>query len=152
MQIEYIVTDARDLELIRPLWEKLNEHHVVRSRYFAAEMVQRTFEDRKKYFLDNAKAELRVELAKDKAAGAVIGYCVSSISTGEQGEIESIYVEPDYRKLGIGDALMQRALAWMDGRQIKRKRIGVAYGNEEVFGFYSRYGFYPRVTILQQVE
>jgi ribosomal protein S18 acetylase RimI-like enzyme len=152
MNIEYIETGVQDLDLIKPLWEKLNEHHRVRSKYFAEETGRRTFADRKKSLTDKSKAELRVTLAKDNNNGALIGYCVSSISAGEQGEVESIYVEPDYRKLGIGDALMQRALSWMDDKQIKRKRIGVGSGNEEVFGFYSRYGFYPRATILQQVE
>jgi ribosomal protein S18 acetylase RimI-like enzyme len=31
------------------------------------------------------------------------------------------------------------------------KIIGVAEGNEQVFDFYKKYGFYERTTILEQV-
>ena len=152
MNIEYLETDVWGLDLIKGLWEKLNEHHRVHSKYFAEETAQRTFEDRIKSLTDESKAELHIDLAKNKTSGMIIGYCVSSISNQGQGEIESIYVEPDYRKLGIGDMLMRKALFWLDGKRVTRKRIGVGAGNEEVFGFYSRYGFYPRVIILQQIE
>ena len=33
-----------------------------------------------------------------------------------------------------------------------KKTLVVANGNEEVFGFYSKYNFYPRATILTQVD
>jgi diamine N-acetyltransferase len=38
----------------------------------------------------------------------------------------------------------------MDEHGAERKIIGVAVGNEEAFGFYEKFGFYPRVTILRQ--
>ncbi|MGC9396502.1 MAG: GNAT family N-acetyltransferase, partial [Anaerolineae bacterium] len=80
----------------------------------------------------------------------VIGYCISLV-TEEVGYIESIFIEADYRGLGIGDALMQHALAWMDERNVSMKRVVVAVGNEEAFGFYGRYGFQPCYIVLQQV-
>jgi hypothetical protein len=30
------------------------------------------------------------------------------------------------------------------------RKVGI--GNEEVFAFYERYGFYPRQTVLERVE
>ena len=68
------------------------------------------------------------------------------------GEIESIYIEPDYRGSGIGDNLMKRALRWMDEYPVDKKVLTVGAGNEEVFAFYSRHNFYPRTTILEQIE
>jgi len=32
------------------------------------------------------------------------------------------------------------------------KIVNVAAGNEQAFGFYERYCFYPRKTILEQVK
>ncbi|MEJ5310168.1 MAG: hypothetical protein WHX52_10370 [Anaerolineae bacterium] len=47
--------------------------------------------------------------------------------------------------------LMQHALDWMYARSVPIKRVLVAAGNEEAFGFYARYGFWPRHIVLQQV-
>jgi ribosomal protein S18 acetylase RimI-like enzyme len=77
---------------------------------------------------------------------------VSTISENKTGEVESIYVEKGHRRHGIGEKLMERALAWFDDHAVDRKVIAVAGGNEEVFPFYRKYGFYPRVTILTKGE
>jgi GNAT superfamily N-acetyltransferase len=112
-----------------------------------------TFEIRKQNLLEKSGGgALRIDLARDADTGTLIGYCISTISAKKQGEIESIYVEPDYRRSGIGDIFMKRALSWMDIMSVNRKILGVGAGNEEVFGFYSRYNFYPRVHVLEQVE
>ena len=39
----------------------------------------------------------------------------------------------------------------MDGLSITKRIIGVGTGNEEVFPFYARYGFFPGVTILRNL-
>ena len=152
MEVEYIETGIKELDTIKPLWEKLNEYHRRLTKHFAAEIAQHIFEERKKAFESPLKKQHHISLARDKATDIVIGYCVSSISIEEHGEIESIYVEPDYRKKGVGDALMRRALHWLDKKKVKRKVLSVAAGNEDVIGFYNGYGFYPRTTILQQIE
>jgi ribosomal protein S18 acetylase RimI-like enzyme len=95
---------------------------------------------------------IRVDLAREKAADTLVGYCITTISRDNQGEIQSIYVEPEYRKYGIGDALMNLCLHWLDEHAVIKKVLGVGAGNEEVIEFYSRYNFYPRTIILEQVE
>ncbi len=45
---------------------------------------------------------------------------------------------------------MKKSLKWMENYGVKDKRIGVGEGNEDVFSFYKRYGFYPKATILAQ--
>jgi hypothetical protein len=34
----------------------------------------------------------------------------------------------------------------MDNEDVEAKIVGVGAGNEDVFGFYARYGFLPRKT------
>jgi len=81
-----------------------------------------------------------------------IGYCVSTVDNRKVGEVESLFIEDRYRGLGIGDNLMKKALSWMDNVSTVKKIINVAYGNEKVFSFYSKYGFYPRSYITEQIE
>jgi len=112
-----------------------------------------TFDLRKKEILEKSrKGAVRIDLASDVDTGELVGYCVSTISVDKQGEIDSIYIEPGYRQSSIGVNLMKRALRWMDGLSATKKILVVAVGNEEVFEFYSQFNFYPRSTVLEQVE
>jgi len=141
------------MDLIKTLWEKLNELHEELSQHNVAHFHGMTFKRRKDDLLKkSAGGALRIDLARDTETKELIGYCVTTINAENHGEIESIYIEPDYRRSGIGDTLMKKALKWLEENSVTRKIVGIAAGNEKVFEFYSRYGFYPRATILEQTE
>jgi ribosomal protein S18 acetylase RimI-like enzyme len=151
--LEYRATGIGEIELIRPLWNRLNEHHRERAGIFRHHYERMTFEDRKAYFERLAgTGTLMVDVATDPESGRCIGYCVSSLSRERTGEIESIFVEEDYRNQGAGSALMDRALAWLGTCGSVRNRVSVGDGNEAAFGFYRRFGFYPRMTVLEKLE
>jgi ribosomal protein S18 acetylase RimI-like enzyme len=152
-KIEYIENGQRGLDEIGFLWEKLREHHMARAPYHTAYFARMTWDVRKKLLLEKiTDGHLRVDIVKDTVTGKLVGYCISSVTAAKMGEIDSIFIEKDYRHQGIGDNFMKRALEWMDGVGISKKIIGVAVGNEEAFPFYARYGFYPRSTILNRPE
>ncbi|MGD1120142.1 MAG: GNAT family N-acetyltransferase [Dehalococcoidales bacterium] len=154
VKITYIHTGEQDLDLIADLWCKLRLHHKERAPEVLKGYFDKvTFDERKSQLLEKSKnGGLLIDLAKDSSTGAVIGYCVSTVNENKHGEIESIFIEEPFRRQHIGDHFMQSALKWMDARSVTRKIIGVGAGNEEVFGFYRRYGFYTRVHILTQVK
>jgi ribosomal protein S18 acetylase RimI-like enzyme len=150
-EITYLQSGAEGLDMAAPLWHKLIAHHKERSIHFKDYLDSITWDSRKKGLLEKAaNGALQVDLAKDK--DTIVGICISSVNQNKLGELESIYVEKEYRGYDIGDKLMKTALAWMDRRGVVHKVIGVGAGNEEVFGFYRKYGFYPRGTILMQLD
>jgi ribosomal protein S18 acetylase RimI-like enzyme len=149
--IDFITGGRELLDFVQPLWEKLNKHHQVNSRYFPDKFKNLTFDTRKKKFINDANTQLRIDLVKDVGNQAFVGYCISTITIDSIGEVDSLYIEPEYRKFGIGDKLMSRSLEWLDSKNARMKIIGVAEGNEQVFDFYKKYGFYERTTILEQV-
>lgn len=140
------------LNLVQPLWEKLKEYHEINSNYFSDDFRNLTFEVRKNKFTKDKNLKVKIDLIKDKKNGLYIGYCISTISTDLVGEIDSLFVDEEYRKYGLGDKLMNSALEWLNSYEVKTKIIGVAEGNENVLEFYKRYGFYKRRVILQQVN
>jgi ribosomal protein S18 acetylase RimI-like enzyme len=153
MKIEYLEKDKSGLDLVAPLWEKLKEHHRVRSTHFKEQFVKMSWTMRRKEILDKAhNGAILVHLAKDSNMNNLVGYCVTSIDDKNVGEIETIFIEAEYRRAGIGATFMKRALKWMDSKSVTRKVIAVAAGNEEAFGFYAKYNFYPRASILMQTE
>jgi diamine N-acetyltransferase len=111
-----------------------------------------TFQARKAYLLRKASAgKMHIDLTVDKETAQTVGYCVSSLNQDKTCEVESIFVDPNYRGLGVGYLLMSAALEWMDSEGAVAKIVEVAQGNEAAFGFYGKYGFLPRKTILKQV-
>ena len=148
---EYRTSGITSIELIRPLWVQLNEYHHTRAGTFRQHYEKMTFDDRKKFFEKIASTgSLQLDLVFDTESGRYIGYCVSSLSQEKKGEIESIFVEDRYRSRGIGSALVTRALAWLDANGSVRNRVSVGDGNEGAWKFYLGFGFYPRMTVLEQ--
>lgn len=152
--IEYTEMNEEGLVFTGPLRCKLIDHHIeITPGYFRKRFDGWNAEKKNKELLEKfANGLIRVDLARDRDTGEPVGYCISTISENKQGEIASIFVEPEYRHYGIADNMMEKALRWMDERAVTKKILEVGTGNEEVFAFYRRYNFYPRTTILEQVE
>lgn len=149
MFISYIKENEVALDEIRPLWEKLRSHHHEKTRDFKKRFSSMTFESRKNSILENTNGCL-VEFARNNETGDYVGYCVSTLYKNGNGEIDSLYVDPEYRGKRIADRLVNDAIEWLHSRDVKEINIYVAAGNEEVFGFYERFGFRPFVMLLKQ--
>lgn len=148
-KIKYETGGIELIPFVVPLWEQLNKLHMNNSINFTKRFNNFTFEDRKNSFEKEGK-KLFIILVKDSNIDEYIGYLISSTSKENVGEVESIYINYEYRGLQIGDVLMKKSLAWMNSKGAKKIIIGVAAGNEEVYSFYKKFGFYPKVTILEQ--
>lgn len=147
----YRTTGFDGIGLIRPLWEQLNEYHHAKASRFREHYEQMTFEDRRAHFCRlHESGHFRLDLAQDKKTTRIIGYCVSSVSADKTGEIESLFVDQEFRSAGIGTDLVTRGLGWMDSLGAVRKRVSVGDGNESAWAFYRKFGFYPRMTVLEQ--
>lgn len=149
-RVRFIAGNEDFLDIIEPLWEELNKHHQKLSPYFKEEYQTMNFARRKATLLVKAaEGKLRIDIAEDSDEKKAVGYCISSVDKDGQGEIDSLFIKTAYRGGGVGDVLVRRALAWFDEHQISNQSIHVAVGNETAFGFYARYGFLPRQTILK---
>ncbi len=150
MNIKYVLGNEELLDSVKALWEELNQLHLEKSPYFKSFYANNTFEARKATLLSTSpKGQICVILAYDQ--DAVIGYCIVSVAD-ETGEIDSIFVCDPYRNKGIASTLMEKALTWLKQSGPKTMVIKVSVGNEEVFAFYAKYGFYPRLTELQIIS
>jgi ribosomal protein S18 acetylase RimI-like enzyme len=151
--IYYKQGDEILLDEIKTLWEALNEHHRERSSYFQDFYQQFSFAYRKAGWLKQAQNDrMQVVICFDEAVQLRAGYCISRVDSERVGEIESIFVLPDYRGLGIGEELIRKSLQWMNEMGAEKIVVSVAAGNEQAFGFYEKYGFYPRKTVLEQIK
>ncbi|GAA0122613.1 MAG: GNAT family N-acetyltransferase [Clostridium argentinense] len=148
--INYINGNIELLDSVKPLWEKLNNHHKENSTNFSHNYEMFTFDFRKKKFYDK-NLKVNVDLVEDLDKKTYIGYCISTINLELVGEIESLYLEKEYRNQGIGEELMNRALTYLNENGSKKKIIGVAEGNEKVLDFYKKFNFCKRTVILEEI-
>jgi ribosomal protein S18 acetylase RimI-like enzyme len=152
-KINYVDGDEALLDQIKPLWEALNRYHLGLSENFKQYYLDMTFQKRKADLLKKVGlGEMHVDIAVSKASGQNVGYCVSTVTLEKMGEIKSIFVDEAFRGMGIGNALMQKALIWIEQNGAVEKIVEVAAGNERAWSFYARYGFLPRKTMLKQIK
>jgi ribosomal protein S18 acetylase RimI-like enzyme len=147
MNINFFTFVPSELPKIKKLWEKLNAVHLSESRHFQEHYRTFTFEKRCEKFLEMSPENIRIEVATADESEPV-GYCISTFER-HVGEIESLYLEPEIRKNGIGGRLVENAIAWLKANGCEKIQVSVAEGHESVFRFYEKFGFYPRLTILQ---
>jgi len=141
------------LDQVRAMWEELNRYHCGCSQHFKEHYLGMTWQKRKYTLLKKmVGGEMHVEIAIDELTGRGVGYAVSTLNAQMAGEVESIYVEGAYRRMGVGKTLMKDSLDWMDHRGAATKQVEVSVGNEVAWGFYGRFGFKPRKTLLLQVK
>lgn len=160
--IVYLTGSVELLDEVQPLWEQLAQYHASKTKVFTGRYQSFGFERRRRMFIALAQSgKLRVDLAQVHNSSASIksiqsiGYCVDSIWTKFDrtiGEVESLFVEPAYCGRGIGGQLMRLALEWFEKHKVETRILYVAEGNEDVFDFYRRFGFFKHSTLLEQVR
>lgn len=85
--------------------------------------------------------------------GELIGFCYSYISQKPKffklakfGFIGDLFVMPEYRRSGIGRALVKDAIDFFTGRKIKQIELLVAIKNENTIKFWESLGFNHLLT------
>ncbi|MGV8138529.1 MAG: GNAT family N-acetyltransferase [Mangrovibacterium sp.] len=143
--------NENDLDLIGPLWEKLNQLHFDLSPHFKSRFQDMTWNKRKQKLLEKSK-DILFNYVIDNENNKIIGYCISTIDIEDHkiGEIDSIYVDETYRKSGLGKQLVERAIQWLKSRNTETQKLIVAAGNESVSDFYRQFDFYPLHIVLQR--
>lgn len=65
------------------------------------------------------------------------------------GELDSIFVKEQYRRLGVGQKLLAETINWFKDKKVNEIVVEVAEGNESVFSFYEKIGFSKNLTKLK---
>ncbi len=145
--MKIIIIGKDEIGIVKPLWEKLNAHHLEKSAHFKNHFRKFTFEKRMEGF---AKREhVVVYVARENNED--IGYCLVSVD-GTNGEIDSLFVDEAHRRKSVGEKLMSRALKWLEAQKYETIRVSIAEGNESALDFYRKFGFAERLTVMQLMD
>jgi len=80
-----------------------------------------------------------------------VGYCVSTVDAAGRGEIDSLFIDEQFRGRGLGRKMVSNAMAWLDEKHAKPIAVSVLAGNDAALRLYEKFGFQTRTILLQHV-
>jgi ribosomal protein S18 acetylase RimI-like enzyme len=129
----------QQIDAIAPMWFKLNELHKTFDLLINTKPRTGSWADRKNELLLKCAHGHHLQVAWIDEV--LIGYCFSSLRKGGIGEIDSLYIEPQARRQGIGRQLIEAALRWLAEQGCEDIKLWVHPSNTEATAFYGRLGF-----------
>ncbi len=85
--------------------------------------------------------------------GEVIGYILGTIENKEEGPrlgcVQEIFVDEFYRREGIGTAMCQQLMEWMQQRDVSGIRLNLLPGYPRAEEFFQQIGFIPMKTLYK---
>jgi len=145
----YEAIELDEIELIRPLWDELRLFTRDMSTHFTRYYEDLDWNERIEKFSDPA-VQTRIDVAREGEGGRVVGYALASVSSERVAELGSFYVDAGFRHRGIGERLLEGVVEWMVDQDPKECVILTAYENEAVLPLYERFGFFPRLVMLNR--
>ena len=148
----YKIRKAREDELLKVagMWKEFMRYNGEFNRSF--ETNRKASEIFSREMLEKLK-EPESHLAVAESDGELIGFCYSYISQKPKyfklekfGFIGDLFVIPEYRRNGIGRALVNDAVDFFGKRKIKQIELLVAKKNENTIKFWESLGFNHLLT------
>lgn len=127
------------LDQLAPLWTEFNALHRDLDEVCGWSRKSTTWQDRLAELRDKAKGKSLIQAVDME--GQIVGYCFSSIDDSNQGEVDSLFVQPDWRGRGFGKDLIQNALQWFEDSGCTEIEMSVHPGNTQAVFFYWHFGF-----------
>jgi ribosomal protein S18 acetylase RimI-like enzyme len=93
-------------------------------------------------------ADVKVSLGAE-LDGMLVGALLGSVHYGEFGQpepvaiLDTVLVDRDFARRGIARALLEQLVFNLGGLRIERLRTEVGWNDQELIGFFARFGFAP---------
>jgi GNAT superfamily N-acetyltransferase len=152
------VEDGGELDALEPLWNALQEHHVVVTPELDQQTPGRELGEawrvrRSKYARWIEEPETFIVLAEE--GGAPVGYAFVTVgppyASWDSGKavavLETLSVLPQHRGRGIGTDLIEAAWSRLAERGVESMAITTTKTNAGARRFYEREGFHPAFVV-----
>lgn len=95
------------------------------------------------------------ENSNEKAIGFIevsLRNIVDGVLGGPVGYIEGLYLEPDFRSKGYGEALISQAIEWFKSKGCKQIATDTEIDNISAQMYFEKLGFNRKWTIVQYLK
>jgi GNAT superfamily N-acetyltransferase len=145
----------RDLDRLTALYSLLlHEHAADEARFGLRPGGEEVLRQALRVALQDPDRDLRLA---EGAPDQIEGFCLTAIARrpdafreSARGAVEQLFVRPEARRGGIGQALLQAALVWLRGQGVGRLQVEVARGNPTGRAFWDAQGFRPAMDVLDR--
>lgn len=144
----------RDLDRVAALWIALTGHHAAGEPLFA---LRPDAEPEIQRLLAATLRDPEAAIFLCERDGALLGFCTVRIDRAppiqietRRAEITDLLVRASDRRRGVGRALVERALGWVEERGVERCEVRVASRNAEGQHFWRSVGFGDWMDVLQR--
>lgn len=145
MNYELRVAEPDDLDVIQELSVKLSEKEAEEFDH-TIDPEWNTSEEATEYFQERINGEIGFAFVVEDNQ-EVVGYAIGGIKDSESyrhdleiAELESMYVEPEYRSQGIGTQFVGKFETWALEQNADRMRVEVTSQNKKGINFYKEQG------------
>jgi GNAT superfamily N-acetyltransferase len=139
------------LKAIRPLWEMNFTQDGPSADDLANAFPPEELADLRALLASKpGSSRLRVTLALDQDNGELAGFCLSTGVPRQTGEINCLFVFPEYRECGIAEGLMRDAIQWLDDMGVQTRSRQLGADRDRDYRFYSDFGFLPRNIVHEE--
>ncbi|WP_425618678.1 GNAT family N-acetyltransferase [Anatilimnocola sp. NA78] len=135
------------LDRVEPLWNQQRDFHFNLAPQWKQGMTW-AFADRRRTLIAKGVAGHVIAVASINSQD--VGYGISTVMAEGRAELDSLFVAPQFRSQGIGDALLQVTLGWFAERAIDDVAIELLACNKGALRFYARYGYQPRSIVMKR--
>lgn len=143
-----------DVQVIVDMERKLLRYHALKSKYFKpVPDAEKKFEKYLRGLIGKKDAAVFVAQSDDKQVGYLIARVFEDppvLKIRRKGVITDIFVERGYRKRGIGQKLIERALKWFRKQNLQFAELSVYVKNISGKIFWKRMGFEDHMTIMRK--
>jgi len=146
--------NSEDLPAIVQLWKEMADFHADLDRYFA---LAPSAEENIASFLQQRMSDDSSEIWVAEQQGRVIGYSLAVIAERPLvflerrcGKIFDLAVTSDYRRRGVGRALVEHAREWFHSQGVDSIELNVATSNDVGRAFWRSLGFAPTLETRYQ--
>jgi GNAT superfamily N-acetyltransferase len=141
------ITEAQESHIpgIVRLWVEFEDYHLGFDRIFTrCEDSEAEFEKYLRKHMEKEDALVLVAVDEGKAVAYALAWIAELppvFKYRKYGYISDMAVTRAERRKGIGSRMLERVLAWFDGRGVKRIHLGVVGANEPAITFWRSQGF-----------
>ena len=142
---------VKDAETVTRLWKELHKQHV---EYFPEDfgLTRGAYAMHLNWWKTCVRSRTKCAFVVEHD-GKIIGYLQGGIrkrppvlKIGEEADVWDVYVDDDFRGIGVGAALMEEFFQWAREKKVNMVTLQVSPPNRKGVDFYKRLGF---ETILQ---
>ncbi len=143
--MEIITATEKHIPEIVELWKEFMDHHKdIDPRFPTRKDAPSNWEKHLRDLMKSQDNQILVALDR----GYIVGYSIAQISRyaplwerETYGVIDSMAVQSDYHRKGIGERMLAKIYEWFESRKIDRIELSVAARNQVGYSFWKKHGF-----------